>query len=56
MPQRLILCLDGTWNNQDDSKNILHHFNLVTGGPVGGGWVQKKKYQDPPGLCARSGG
>ena len=43
--KRLILCLDGTWNNEDDSTNVLHHFNLVQEGPVDGGWTQKKKYQ-----------
>lgn len=43
--KRLVLCLDGTWNNEDDSTNVLHHFNLVTEGPVESGWTQKKKYQ-----------
>jgi uncharacterized protein (DUF2235 family) len=28
--RRLALCLDGTWNNRDDSTNILHHFGLAT--------------------------
>ena len=45
MPQRLTLCLDGTWNNENDSTNVLHHYNLVAEGPVSAGWVQKKKYQ-----------
>ncbi|MGQ0649529.1 MAG: phospholipase effector Tle1 domain-containing protein [Gemmatimonadaceae bacterium] len=27
--QRLVLCLDGTWNNKDDSTNVLHHFALA---------------------------
>ncbi|MEO7512629.1 MAG: DUF2235 domain-containing protein, partial [Gemmatimonadaceae bacterium] len=30
--QRLILCLDGTWNNMDDSTNVLHHFTLALNG------------------------
>jgi uncharacterized protein (DUF2235 family) len=28
--RRLIVCLDGTWNNRDDSTNVLHHFALTT--------------------------
>jgi len=28
--RRLALCLDGTWNNRDDSTNVLHHFGLAT--------------------------
>ena len=28
--RRLVLCLDGTWNNRDDSTNVLHHFGLAT--------------------------
>jgi uncharacterized protein (DUF2235 family) len=27
--RRLIVCLDGTWNNRDDSTNVLHHFGLT---------------------------
>lgn len=43
--QRLIVCLDGTWNQQDSSTNVLHHFNLVREGTdPGTGMVQKKKY------------
>lgn len=34
--QRLIVCLDGTWNRQDSSTNVLHHFNLVCEGMVPG--------------------
>lgn len=26
--QRLIVCLDGTWNKRDDSTNVCHHFDL----------------------------
>jgi uncharacterized protein (DUF2235 family) len=32
--QRLVLCLDGTWNNKDDSTNVLNHFALVVNGQV----------------------
>ena len=28
--RRLIVCLDGTWNNRDDSTNVLHHFALTS--------------------------
>lgn len=49
MPQqRLIVCLDGTWNQQDDSTNVLHHFNLIREGLVAGGKqgtiLQRKMY------------
>src|SRR6187549_4194871 len=27
--RRLAVCLDGTWNNRDDSTNVLHHFALT---------------------------
>ncbi len=43
--QRLILCLDGTWNQQDSSTNVLHHFNLIQEGmDPKTGTVQKKFY------------
>src|SRR5215469_10680343 len=43
--QRLIVCLDGTWNKQDSSTNILHHFNLVKEGvDPETGICQKKFY------------
>jgi hypothetical protein len=43
--KRLIVCLDGTWNTEDSSTNVLHHFNLVLEGvdPVSG-LYQKKHY------------
>ena len=28
--RRLIVCLDGTWTNKDDSTNVLHHFALTS--------------------------
>jgi uncharacterized protein (DUF2235 family) len=28
--RRLAVCLDGTWNNRDDSTNVLHHFALTS--------------------------
>jgi len=42
--QRLVVCFDGTWNNQDDSTNVVHHFNLVKEGLVEGGVIQKRQY------------
>jgi len=30
--QRLVVCLDGTWNKRDDSTNVLHHFGLALEG------------------------
>ncbi len=44
--QRLALCLDGTWNNMDDSTNVFHQFALIPEGDVaaGGGTVCQKKY------------
>src|SRR4051812_45373129 len=46
--QRLIVCLDGTWNTQDDSTNVFHHFSMVAEGPVplarGGLINQRKEY------------
>ena len=57
--QRLVLCLDGTWNRQDSSTNVLHHFNLVHEGVVSDGFVQKKYYHSGVGtgvLDSVSGG
>jgi uncharacterized protein (DUF2235 family) len=43
--RRLIVCLDGTWNQQDSSTNVLHHFNLVCEGvDPETGLIQKKYY------------
>src|ERR1051326_3198868 len=42
--QRLIVCLDGTWNLQDSSTNVLHHFNVVHEGPTVSGVVQRRYY------------
>jgi uncharacterized protein (DUF2235 family) len=48
---RLIICLDGTWNNKDDSTNVLHHHALALDGEFSapengskGTIVQKKQY------------
>ena len=45
---RLIICLDGTWNNKDDSTNVLHHHALALDGefsaPGKTTIVQKKQY------------
>jgi len=27
--RRLVLCLDGTWNNRDSSTNVLHHYSVA---------------------------
>ena len=27
--QRLVVCLDGTWNKQDSGTNVLHHFAMA---------------------------
>jgi hypothetical protein len=47
--QRLIVCLDGTWNIKDSSTNVVHHFSLVIEGPVppvgGVPFVQKRLYE-----------
>ena len=32
--QRLVVCLDGTWNNRDDNTNVLHHLALIVEGDV----------------------
>lgn len=42
--QRLIVCLDGTWNLQDSSTNVLNHFNLVREGPDPKTGVVQRKY------------
>ena len=45
--RRLALCLDGTWNNRDDSTNVLHHFGLATecrDHPLGTDTVTQVKY------------
>jgi uncharacterized protein (DUF2235 family) len=31
--QRLVVCLDGTWNKKDDSTNVIHHFALAVERP-----------------------
>jgi uncharacterized protein (DUF2235 family) len=52
-PKRLIVCLDGTWNRQDSSTNVLHHFNLVHQGlDPDTGWCQEKYYH--PGVGTNS--
>src|SRR5579864_4764885 len=45
--QRLIVGLDGTWNQQDSSTNVLHHFNLVLEGAVPGTNIIQRKYYHP---------
>jgi uncharacterized protein (DUF2235 family) len=42
--QRLVVCLDGTWNRQDSSTNVLHQYNLVCDGMLPGTDVFQNKY------------
>jgi uncharacterized protein (DUF2235 family) len=43
--KRLVVCLDGTWNNSDDSTNVLQHFALALKGlPEGEGSIRQKKH------------
>jgi uncharacterized protein (DUF2235 family) len=42
--QRLIVCLDGTWNKQDSSTNVLHDYNVIHEGMDPKGVFQKKFY------------
>src|ERR1700753_3445247 len=44
MSQRLIVCLDGTWNRQDSSTNVFHHYNLVREGLVPESNIVQKRY------------
>ncbi len=44
--QRLVLCLDGTWNNRDSSTNVLHQAVLTSQGDTGDGFVQKVYYDE----------
>src|ERR1043166_7704411 len=45
--QRLVVCLDGTWNKRDDSTNILHHFGLALKGESSAApGVTQVKYYD----------
>jgi len=46
--QRLVLCLDGTWNQQDSGTNVYHLANLIKEGEVAapdGTWRQRVEYQ-----------
>src|SRR4051812_28216799 len=44
--KRLVVCLDGTWNNSDDSTNVLQHFALAVDGapPDGDGTIIQTKH------------
>ncbi len=44
--KRLVVFLDGTWNNKDDCTNVLNIYNLVKSGEVGGGFRQLKLYDE----------
>src|SRR5882724_12703038 len=43
--QRLVLCLDGTWNQQDSGTNIYHLSNLIYEGVAKDGCLQCIYYQ-----------
>lgn len=45
-PQRLVLCLDGTWNNRDDSTNVLHQGVLSLEGGQPDGFFQRIYYDE----------
>lgn len=49
--QRLVICLDGTWNKRDDRTNVSHHFDLLTEGlvprrPGSAEQILQRKYYD----------
>ncbi len=57
--QRLVVFLDGTWNNRDDCTNVLNIYNLVPEGKMADGLVQRKNYDEGVGtgvLDSVSGG
>ncbi|MEA3208905.1 MAG: hypothetical protein QOE70_1962 [Chthoniobacter sp.] len=50
VPQRLVVCLDGTWNKRDSGTNIYHLSNLIQEGEVtddqGSKWLQRVYYDE----------
>lgn len=48
--QRLVICLDGTWNKQDTGTNVYHLSNLIKRGPCidadGVAWIQRIYYHE----------
>jgi uncharacterized protein (DUF2235 family) len=55
--QRLVICFDGTWNQQDNSTNVLQHYNIVREGCCNSAdgktrFLQKKYYH--PGVGTNS--
>ncbi len=42
--KRLIICLDGTWNNRDSSTNVFHLYNLLADVDANG--VRQLRYYD----------
>lgn len=49
LKQRLIICLDGTWNKRDDCTNVYHLHNLIAKGEVvdrTGARVWQRRYYD----------
>jgi uncharacterized protein (DUF2235 family) len=56
--QRLVVCLDGTWNNRDDTTNVLHHFALALKGEPPGSddsFTQTKYYLEGVGTRVLDG-
>lgn len=50
LPRRLVVCLDGTWNERDSGTNVYHISNLVqegrVEGPSGQEWFQMIYYDE----------
>lgn len=49
LQQRLVVCLDGTWNSRDDSTNVFHHYALACEGldnPANPKFYQRKFYHE----------
>ncbi|MEM9545165.1 MAG: DUF2235 domain-containing protein [Bacteroidota bacterium] len=46
--QRLAIFLDGTWNTEDDSTNVLHAYHSTKEGLIeeNGEWILQKRYYD----------
>jgi uncharacterized protein (DUF2235 family) len=53
--KRLVVCLDGTWNKQDDSTNVLQVFHAVREGPTGDGFDQRRYYDQGVGTGVLDG-
>src|SRR4051794_25939773 len=54
--QRLVVCLDGTWNKQDSGTNIYHLSNLIVDRQVTrDGWLQRVRYDSGVGTGVLDG-